>query len=195
MDLDSYDQPTILFLKGCFLSDCNNIEDMFEERIQEEYMNDSYYNINEVKYDKIPATFTSYDAWPKKTNLKCWSCDCVFHGVPVFIPGSIERSDTPGKVCESMDVMGNFCSWGCAAKYIGLRYTGSKKWDKMELLKILHKIFTSVAMDEIIEAPDKTEMEAYGGKRTQAEFMRSLETLQCRYMESIENNGMDYIRL
>lgn len=194
MDLDNYNQPNILFLRGCFLSDCSSIEDLFDERLVIQSMpEDDLYDVKEVVYNDIPRHFTSLDSWVKKTNVKCWSCDCNFHNVPIFVPISLERSDIEEKKCGNMDTLGNFCSWNCAAQYINLHFNGCEKWEKHELLKLLYKIFTGSTIEEIVESPPKTMMKQYGGKKTQQEYREELSTLNDRYNTSIHHNSISHI--
>lgn len=195
LSLDSYDQPNILFLRGCFVSDCNSIEDLFDERIIDASMVDSeIYDTKDIVYDKIPKVFTSVSEWIQQTNLKCWSCDCNFHNVPIFIPTSLEKSDDTDNICGSMDTLGNFCSWNCAALYINLHYMGSNRWEKHELLKLLYKIFTKTTIDEIVQSSPKTNMEQYGGKQTQQEYRNELMKLNDKYYTSIEHSSIENIR-
>ena len=194
LSLDSYDQPNILFLRGCFLGDCNSIEDMFDEQLVNQSMTEcEIYEMSNTIYDEIPKTFTTKEEWTKKTNLKCWSCDCNFHNVPVFIPNSLERSESVDNTYGNMDVLGNFCSWNCAAQFINLYYTGTEKWEKHELLKLLYKNFTGSTIDEIVPSPPKTQMKQYGGKKTQKEYRDMLITLNDSYITSIRHNSIDHI--
>lgn len=194
ISLDSYDQPNILFLRGCFLGDCNSIEDIFDEQLVNQSMSEcEIYQISEAVYDEIPKIFTTKEEWVKKTNLKCWSCDCNFHNVPVFVPTSLERSDIVGKTCGSIDVLGNFCSWNCAALYINLHYSGIEKWEKHELLKLLYKQFTGSSIEYIVPSPPKTQMRQYGGKKTQQEYRETLIILNDTYKTSIQHNSIDHI--
>jgi hypothetical protein len=175
MELDSYDQPNILFLRGCFICDCSSIEDLFDEQLVKQSLPESdLLYANTIVYDSIPKQFTSVDLWIKKTNLKCWSCDCNFHNAPIFVPASIERSETIDQLTGSMDTLGNFCSWNCAAQYINTHFAGNKRWEKHELLKLLYKIFTGDIIDEIIQSPPKTNMEQYGGKESQYDYQQNL---------------------
>lgn len=193
MNLDSYDQPNILFLSGCFLSDCSSIEDLFDEQLVNQLPENELYEVKDTVFDSMHRTFTSVDTWVKKTNLKCWSCDCNFHNAPIFIPSSIERSDVVGQLTGSMDTLGNFCSWNCASQYINIHFTGNSKWEKHELLKLLYKIFTGTTIEEIIESPSKTIMEQYGGKKTQQEYKDNLLKLNNIHKTSIRHNSITYI--
>ena len=185
MNLDTYDQPNILFLRGCFVKDCNSVEDMFDERIIDESINENkMYNNIHVIYDDIPPVFTSLETWPKNTNIKCWSCSCSFYGPPIFIPGDFAASKSPGEVCDGIDVIGNFCSWGCSSRWIDMHYTGNCKWEKKEMLKLLYKMMNGETINEIISSPCKTIMKQYGGS-----------VKECDYKKLVINLSMDYISL
>jgi len=189
MDLDSYDQPNILFLRGCFLTDCSSIEDLFDERIIDEAMPDNkLYDIKSIVYDKIPDTFTSVESWIKKTNLKCWSCDCNFHNIPIFIPRTLEKSSDPTKMCGSMEPLGNFCSWNCASAYAHLHYRENLLWELLENLKLLHRMFTGEIIDDIRPSIPKTKMQQYGGEATVDEYKQTLNKLNDVYGMMIEKN-------
>jgi hypothetical protein len=196
MELDSYDQPNILFLRACFIGDCSNIEDLFDEHIvNQSNLDPGFYDIKDIEYDQIPERFNGIETWIQNTNLKCWSCDCNFHTIPIFIPASIERSDNVGQLTGSMDVLGNFCTWNCAMQYINLHFTGEEKWEKHELLKLLCKIFTGVLINDIIQSPPKTIMQQYGGKKTQQEYRENLTGLNDSYRISIKHNGINNITM
>lgn len=193
--LESYDQPIVLFLRGCFICDCNSIEDLFDERIIDAAMteNELYSMSTRVVYDSIPTTFSSIESWKKKTNLKCWSCDCTFHSVPIFIPTSVDRPGVPGAPHGRMDVLGNFCTWNCAAGWIDLHFSRGVKWERLELLKLLYKIFNGREISDIMKAPSKTCMEQYGGGKTRGEYTKDLSLLDDTYNTSMRNNDIDNI--
>lgn len=194
MDLDTYDQPNILFLRGCFLGDCNTIEDLFDERLIGGLVpNQEIYDVKDITYDKIPKYFTCEKSWITKTNLKCWSCDCNFHNVPIFVPTALEKSDDIDNICGRMDVLGNFCSWNCASLYINTYFSGSDKWEKKELLKLLYKILTGTTITEIPPAPHKTSMRQYGGSKTCQEYMENLIKLNSTFMSAIKHNSISHI--
>lgn len=185
MDIEDYEVPNILFLKGCFLDNCSNIEDIFDQKLMIESQQCSdYYEIANITYDKLPTEFESLSKWPVTTNLKCWGCDCNFHNRPIFIPNSIEHNN-------KMDTHGNFCSWGCAALYIDLHYNLDEKWEKHAMLRKLYKIFTGNNIKDIIPAIPKTEMIQYGGKKTVKEYRDALSQLNNAYITAIRHNSID----
>jgi hypothetical protein len=189
MIIDSYDdQPNVLFLRGCFAEDCSTIEDIFDERLVGGITEEAPYETT-LEYDKIPEVFTCMQTWIKKTNLKCWSCDCCFQNIPVFIPLSINDIDGNAVI----DVLGNFCSWSCAASYIIREYTGNERWEKMSLLRILYKIFTGRSIDVIEPSPPKTIMVQYGGKKSLQSYKKDLDVLNTNYNSTIEHNKIKNI--
>lgn len=183
MDLSDYEPPNVLFLRGCFLSDCKSIEDKFDEKLLNEGSYGNTYEIKNTTYDKIPKTFTSLESWKKSTNLKCWYCDCTFESVPLFIPKNVEKDG-------SMGVLGNFCSWNCASSHINLHFDSDQKWEKCLLLKLLYRDFTGDEINEILPAPNKTEMIQYGGKKTPQQFKDELSKKNKQYETAIEHNSI-----
>lgn len=195
MELGNYNHPNILFLQGCFLEDCSSIEDMFDEQlVNQSFANTEPYDVKDIVYDTIPKRFTSLETWVKKTNLKCWSCNCNFHNVPIFVPSVLEKSENTGQICGHIDTIGNFCSWNCAAQYINLYFTGIDKWEKHESLKLVYKLFTGKHIDDIVPSPSKTCMLHYGGKMTQQEYRESIISLNTMYKSSIHHNSIEHIQ-
>lgn len=160
-----YKRPNILFLKGCFITDCYNIEDVFEERILDLIDN---CELDTKKYDKIPAYFISPTEWPTHTNILCWNCDCKFDTYPKFIPKSISLSS------NRIPVYGNFCSWSCALSHIFI-YFKEDRWEKCELLKYAYNIFNIDGFDKVLVSPSKYKMVQYGGSMNMIEFKSKLK--------------------
>lgn len=183
--MDYQYEPKILFLRGCFLENCNSIEDLFYEKI----LSDGQIiteNSNDIVYDKIPQVFTSVDSWIQTTNLKCWNCDCTFDTLPIFIPLSINTDD-------SMDTLGNFCLWGCAARYINTILDYDVRWEAHALLRTLYRTFTGKKIEEIIPAEPKTEMIQYGGKKPSKLYIKQLKELNTSYDTAIKHNSIKMI--
>lgn len=170
MLLNTYEHPNILFLRGCFLDDCESIEDMFDERIMRSVADENCAISDSIIYDDIPLVFTSVDKWIKKTNLKCWTCDCTFHTVPIFVPNTMEISKDVYPQIVKMDVIGNFCAWTCASYWIHLHYTRDEKWEKLKMLNHLYKLFTNKSVNYIEKSPQKTCMVQYGGHVTVSKY-------------------------
>jgi len=171
LNMNSCDQPNVLFLRRCFLKDCGTIEDMFDERlINQTISEDILYKNIQVIYDEIPEVFTGVETWVKKTNLKCWFCDNCFNGSPIFIPDTVITTIENDIKKFNINTIGNFCSFNCAAAYIELYYLSNKKTEKHNLLKLLYKIIYGVIIHEIIPSPQKTLMQQYGGRMTCIEY-------------------------
>ena len=84
-DIDEYEAPNILTFKGIF-PDKYDINTLFTNKIMDSLLIPTDGATNETEefeeFDKIPSKFTTVDAWPKKTNLKCWRCNRKFKTIP-----------------------------------------------------------------------------------------------------------------
>jgi hypothetical protein len=199
MDLQSYKPVNILFLRGCFVDDCDSIEDLFDARLLGETSEDAPFKSTEIVYDKIPSTFKNMGTWITSTNLLCWSCDCVFYSIPIFVPTAIKCG--PSGTCsnhinivDDMDTLGNFCSWNCASSYIDCNFKGSRKWEIHEFLKMLYTVFTKKTIPQITASCDKTTMVQYGGAKTRQEYRKMLETSNEKYKNALIHNKMAFIK-
>lgn len=114
--------------------------------------------VTEPMYSTIPKKFINVTLWPQSTNLKCWSCDLIPPGQPLFIPQNPELVNGE----ETCDVLGNFCNGSCAATYIS-HMPEAFQWDLLELLSRFESKFTGVRRRVIPKGPPKTEMSAYCG--------------------------------
>lgn len=185
MDIDNYEPPNVLFLKGCFLRDCDSVEDLFDQKLlSADIQEPAFYEIKNIEYDKIPNKFVSLESWPTVTNLKCWNCGNTFTSRPIFIPLVIESNG-------HMDPHGNFCSWGCGGLYINLHYDTDDRWEKHAMLRALYKVFTKKTIHEIIPALCKTSMIQYGGKKTIKEYRDHLLILNDNYETAIKHNSIN----
>lgn len=196
MELVNYEQPNILFLKGCFLSDCSNIEDQFDERLINESRVNEKYDIEEIVYDKIPDRYESFSEWKKNTNIRCWTCDCHFYDTPKFLPLIIHPSMEPSKQHSGMDVHGNFCSWPCAATEIEL-YFSPKKREMYDMLYFLYSEFNDGKKITFIPpARRKIEMSHYGkGDLTIKKYKEKNLEIMNKYISSIKNCKIKNISL
>ena len=176
-DVDEFKSPNILFLKGVYLRNCKDVGDIMEERLAEIITYGDCDMPKKQKYDKIPRLFTNVETWIKKTNLYCWSCGCTFHWNPVFIPESINFSGVLRNEFKPIVPIGNFCSFLCANNHINAEFSQHLRWEKTELLKILHKIMTGISIMDIPEGPKKTKMVRYGGMLTVGEFQAEIKKI------------------
>lgn len=194
MELNSYNTPNVLFLKGCFIGDCQSIEEIFNEQILKSI--DPVIDYEEtIIYDKVPEKFQDIETWVKSTNLKCWNCDFTFNNTPIFIPNGIYPSEKPNKKFSYIDVVGNFCSFNCASNYINTMFINTEeRWEKQNSLKFLYKIFNGKELVEIPISPPKTSMIQYGGKLTRKEYKQQIEELNNKISRIKLNNDIDTIR-
>ncbi len=177
----------ILFLQGVFKTDCDKIEDFFHERLLHGNTTTAKY------YDKIPLTFTNIDDWPKTTNLLCRNCNRVPKARPWFEPQSIAPISRGyiGKLISSkdlvrkhishdycMNVKGVFCTANCVMRYT---LTNSKdlsdRLNKIQMLLILHEIFTGRTVTNIEPSPVATEMIQYGGLLSEADYQKKIDDI------------------
>ena len=194
MELSTYNTPNVLFLKGCFIQDCLTIEQMYNNKILQSI--EPVIDYEETIYDKIPETFSCIECWKKNTNLKCWHCDFNFDNTPIFIPNNVYPSIDPNKKFGSIEVLGNFCSFNCAGKYINTMFIDpEERWEKQNNLKFLYTIFHGKKSFQIPFSPPKTEMLQYGGKLSKKEYKQSINELNKKASRIIINNDIDKIRL
>lgn len=177
-----FKHPSILFLEGCFLRDCSSIEDIFDQGLlaQTESGNTA------VVYDRIKRVFTGIDMW-EKNNILCWHCGLDFDTIPIFIPTFIDTIPL-----LSIGVYGNFCSWGCARSVIDTDFR-STKWERVEMLKVLHEIFTGEKIKDIKGAPAKTKMKRYGGTMTEFEYKSIVRSLIKSHETALSHNAVKHI--
>ena len=170
----NFQESNILSLKGIFLKDCQDLEDMFENELMETVEPTMHQiALEEPKiYDKIPTIFTTKSDWIKKTNILCWYCNLEFTTMPVFIPENMLKN----KNGQYMEVCGNFCSFGCAQGYIdtNILYSGRKKWQTQELLKILYRKINNKEIDILYPSPSKYGLEKYGGNKKEKVFKEEI---------------------
>jgi hypothetical protein len=174
MNIKEYKVPKILFIKGVFIKDCIQIDDLFEQQIIEQLNQDED---DIIIYNKIPSTFTCMNTWPTKTNIKCWTCDLNFDGVPVFIPKLIEPSPTDSGY--SMGVLGCFCGFTCAMTHNNL-FNGKlcQNIKSRDMLMFLYNIFLNHHVKEIYESPSKYMMKQYGGDVDPISYKKLISKLE-----------------
>jgi hypothetical protein len=163
--LDNTDK--IFFIPGINISKINN-ELHCKESLYE--LNSTYdYNkkMNNI-YNKIAKKFVNYEAW-EVNNLCCWNCTLNFSNKPVFIPLTIQKT--------YIEVLGNFCSFSCATKYINIyyRYDDKKRCQFINHLKYLYSEIYKKDIDILPEAPDKEILDKFGGSHTSEEYKKLIK--------------------
>lgn len=161
-DITEYDEPNILFFRGVF-PEKYDIESMFTHKIMDSLRITEGIEVDladEIRtytmFDKIPRVFSTIDTWPKSTNIQCWWCNRVFKEMPKFIPSGIVNNG-------DMATYGNFCSFFCAAVHIDVFLDPKIRWERHQMLKILHVKMTGMHVDYIPRSPVPFTMLQYGG--------------------------------
>lgn len=175
------ERPNILHLQNVTLDNVVSIEDAFDKKILEEAkVNDNA--PEHLPYDKIPTVFTDLENWPISTNLRCWSCVFTFDSRPCFIPKKIKSE---GDNSIKMEVLGNFCTFNCAARYIDDNFPQkafSQKHSHMHNnLRLIYHKFTGHRVTQIKPAPSKIELLEFGGTLSKDEFWKQLRILDSKY--------------
>lgn len=186
-DIIDYDEPNILFFLGVF-PEKYDIDKLFTNKIMdslrisegsETCMNEEINTY--TMYDKIPMTFSTVDLWPSSTNIQCWWCNRTFKCVPIFIPIDISNNG-------NMVPHGNFCSFFCAAVHIDTFINPKVRWERHQMLKMLHKKITGMYVEYIPRAPVPFTMLQYGGGNDSGdEFAKKLAILY-QSMKTQENS-------
>lgn len=155
----TFKKSNILILRGVYIEDFTNIDDLFDNRFSEQA--GKIAQQAPTIFIKLPKKFTGLSSWPKSSNLKCWNCDQFFSDVPKFIPFNPEKGKNNENTSEPH---GNFCTFNCADVYIDEKFPGSQNWDLHTSLRLLYEIFTGRRIEKIIPAPSKTLMKQYCGE-------------------------------
>ncbi|AJL34264.1 pB175L [African swine fever virus] len=160
--------PNILYLSGITIEECLQSKKNTTDALNT--------NGDEAEVEKkLPSVFTSVSKWVTHSSFKCWTCHLYFKTVPKFVP-TYMRENERGEI--EMGVLGNFCSFSCAASYIDLHYTEPKRWEARELLNMLYRFFTSQWISYIRPALSYTMRKEYGGKLSEEAFVSELHTLE-----------------
>ena len=161
----------VLFLPGLKLEDFNILEKEFDNYMKDIVGDNELTNI--VAYDKIPEIYNK-DMWSKSTNLKCWTCDCIPTGRPLFIPSYIWYSED-GKLYANVDIENgaNFCNPNCAYTWIKKEYPLYQHVGRISMLKQVVKDLFDI--DVVFkEVKSKTRRREYGGSESMDEYISDL---------------------
>lgn len=167
--IKEYKKPKILFIKGVFIRDCVQIDDIFEQKIIEQL------NIEtpSVVYETIPSIYI-HGEW-LKTNIRCWNCDLNFDTQPVFIPKIINQQK---KDQYAIGTYGCFCSFSCASSFINEKYpTICNQIMYKEMLEFLFRIYYGKRVFEIYNSPSKYCMKQYGGNVNILDYKKTINNL------------------
>ena len=163
-----YAAPKILRLKGVRPSDVLSPEDAAENMFLDSVRSDLVpIELPQLTvFEKIPERFAGLESWPTTTTLVCHECGQDFQNRPIFIPSHL---------CSSgeMGVLGNYCSWGCAARWIETQHFRNEdvRWRMRNNLRALYSIFNDGRyVSAIRSAPPRYELRLYGGPYTLEEW-------------------------
>lgn len=93
------------------------------------------------------------------TNISCWHCTYPFKGTPKTVPVSYNKSK------QSFEVVGVFCSWGCAKTWMSTRVEYNTPIKRMWLYEMARKHY-GYDKDVIYPAPDPWVLKRFGGPMT-----------------------------
>jgi len=175
-----YKQPNILFLKGIVENDIKTDDDMFDKKFVEHIEDIKLPLVLPHSFSEIPTKFTSWETWPKTSNLKCWSCNRNFKTTPIFIVDDFCHDISGIRVITPK---GNFCSDNCAQHYINLNYHRGDRDDKTKYQLMMHKERTGENVLIIQPSPDKVIMKDYCGNEgiSEEEFGKLIDKLNTEF--------------
>lgn len=160
-------EEKVLFIQGININKINHDLHGNDVFFPESDMFDYNKQVNN-DYDKITKKYISYDTW-ENNNLSCWYCTLNFSNKPIFIPLTIQK--------EYMEVCGNFCSFGCATKYINIyfKHDDKKRCQYINHLKYLYNDIHKNEATIFIESPDKETLDKFGGHYTPDEYKKQIK--------------------
>lgn len=164
-------QNNILFLPAVHFSDVPSIDDQFDSYMKDIIDDGIGGDILEeiIIYDKIPSQYNK-DTWPEKTNLKCWKCDCMFTGRPLFVATQSWIDDAGLHMLVDKEIGGNFCSANCAYTCIMQDYPQTARQGKKAMLRQLLKDLYPDKNIILAEILPRTKRIEYGGEYSINEY-------------------------
>ncbi len=182
----------ILFLSRVSPNDCIDVEKALEDKLLENISEEIEIHI-ESTYDTISSNFTDLKSWKLSTNILCWYCDGQFDTIPIFCP-EYKYENPPGNI--SLKVLGNFCTFSCAAKYNSIyASSGEERWRRDKLLIELYKIFYNEDISRIPLAPRRTDMIQWGGFLTREQYEDTIALSMSSFKKIIQNNSIASIEV
>lgn len=166
-DIDDFDTPKIIFLKGVFVKDLTTtVQDMFYDTL-----NESIVIAETIKYDKFPRKFINLENWPKTLNILCYNCDLTYDTLPIPVGENMKLYGTE----PHFDVNEVCCCFNCAMSLVSK--STHKKWEKEQNLITLYQIMKGKPPKVIEEAPSRYKMKKYGGEWTEEFYKETLKDL------------------
>lgn len=180
-------EPSVLILKGVSLSELLSIDDLWSDSTNSKEVK------AKLKYCKLPEEFYGLDTWILKSNLQCCYCGLTYTTIPIGMPiRYIKRED--GK--SGFQVRYNFCSFPCCMKQIvNTIHDTSLREYRMTLLKLMFNAFfnTDIGSETIEMAPDKLELQEYGGNLTIDDFKKKINRTTSRLVDMRKLDKTQYL--
>lgn len=147
-------QRTLLILKGITFEDLEEISEITVSSV----------------FTPLPRRFESVASWPESSNLRCWHCDLPINGPPKFVPLTFTMANGE-YICNTEGV---FNRWGCAVAYIDYTFSGQKREQARQTIKIMCSKIRGEQISYINPAPPRTLMVQYGGDLSEDEYLRGI---------------------
>jgi len=106
--------------------------------------------------------------WKNNSNYACWNCAVFFTGSPIGIPTKYDK--------KYFTCHGNFCSFGCVARYIYDMNNHSNYQSLYSLLCLMYQ--KTYNIDEVVSikmVKHKSELKIYGGNLSYNEYHNNIE--------------------
>ena len=99
----------------------------------------------------------------RSTDIVCWHCTHPFKNTPKSVPVNYNKSK------QTFEVVGVFCSWGCAKTWMSTRVEYNTPIKRMWLYEMARKHY-GYDKDVIYPAPDPWVLKKFGGSLSIEEF-------------------------
>src|SRR3990172_5911021 len=111
-------------------------------------------------YKRVNLLLPTFESgWPEKSNYVCWNCSEKFDNSPIGLPVIQENHKQLEYRME-----GNFCSYGCAGRYLFETENGTAFWQRFDILNLLYNQMLGSKEPKKIElAPPRLALKKYGG--------------------------------
>lgn len=119
---------------------------------------------------QLLGAHTTKDEWPESTNVCCWNCTEPFDGIPLAVPGGLEKHTSRFKDCT-----GVFCSFNCMRRHV-LNSNKHTSWTQLELITFMHKKVMGFTTS-IPPAASNHVLKKFGGYMNIDEYRKDFITL------------------
>lgn len=123
----------------------------------------SSYDQKEINLTVLPIFQLSGQNWPSYSPYSCWNCDCQFDTPPIGSPEYV--------IDNQFYCSGNFCSFGCAGRFIIDNDHTINRFEKLSLLNRLYQIAFNLNITDYVQIADpKQILHKYGGCSSYAQY-------------------------